>query len=166
MKMIKMHKKISKLRFIREVIRKWRFHIFVQKMARKKMEKMYKNLHVSYLQMVNDVFGDEDEVNPSLIKEFERFGNNLGMFKNEEPGALDNKGLYESVQKKYIFDSSFNDNLNLDFTNLNNSNLNNFNDNNEEDVKEIKKENLEDSNSKNKKNDKESSILFSKFKSH
>ena len=166
MRMIKMHKRISKLRFIREVIRKWRFHIFVQKMARKKMEKMYKNLHVSYLQMVNDVFGDEDEVNPSLIKEFERFGNNLGMFKNEEPGALDNKGLYESVQKKYIFDSSFNDNLNLDFTNLNNSNLNNFNDNNEEDVKEIKKENLEDSYSKNKKNVKESSYLFSKFKSH
>ncbi len=166
MRMIRMHKKISKLRFLREIIRKWRFTSFVKKMARKKMELMYKNLHASYLQMANEVFGDEDDVNPSIIKEFERFGNNLGMFNNEEPDAYDNKGFYQSVQKKYIFDSSFNDNSYLDFGNLNNSNLNNFNDNNEEDVKEIKKENLEDSNSKNKKNDKESSILFSKFKSH
>ena len=97
LKMIRMHKRISKLRFIREVIRKWRFNLFVQKMARKKMEKMYKNLHVSYLKMVNEVFGDEDEVNPSVIKEFERFGNNLGMFINEEPGDLDNKGYYQSL---------------------------------------------------------------------
>ncbi len=166
MKMIKMHKKISKLRFIREVIRKWRFHIFVQKMARKKMEKMYKNLHVSYLKMVNEVFGDEDEVNPSVIKEFERFGNNLGMFNNEEPDAYDNKGFYQSVQKKYIFDSSFNDNSYLDFGNLNNSNLNNFKENNEEDEKEIQKENRKRSHSLKKENLKKSINLFSKFKNH
>ena len=57
MKMIRMHKKISKLRFIRKLIRKWSFYSFVHKMARRKMEKMYKNLHVSYLQMVDEVFG-------------------------------------------------------------------------------------------------------------
>ena len=166
LKMIRMHKRISKLRFIREVIRKWRFNLFVQKMARKKMEKMYKNLHVSYLKMVNEVFGDEDEVNPSVIKEFERFGNNLGMFNNEEPDAYDNKGFYQSVQKKYIFDSSFNDNSYLDFGNLNNSNLNNFNENKEEDEKEIQKENRKRSHSLKKENLKKSINLFSKFKNH
>ena len=107
MRMTRMHKKIAKLRFLREIIRKWRFTTFVKKMARKKMELMYKNLHASYLQMANEVFGDEDEVNPSVIKEFERFGNNLGMFNNEEPGDLDNKGYYQSVQKKYVFGTSF-----------------------------------------------------------
>ena len=106
MRMIRMHKKISKLRFLREIIRKWRFSSFVKKMARKKMELMYKNLHASYLQMANEVFGDEDDVNPSIIKEFERFGNNLGMFNNEEPGDLDNKGYYQKVSKKYIFGTS------------------------------------------------------------
>ena len=130
------------------------------------MEKMYKNLHVSYLKMVNEVFGDEDEVNPSVIKEFERFGNNLGMFNNEEPDAYDNKGFYQSVQKKYIFDSSFNDNSYLDFGNLNNSNLNNFKENNEEDEKEIQKENRKRSHSLKKENLKKSINLFSKFKNH
>ena len=71
------------------------------------MELMYKNLHASYLQMANEVFGDEDDVNPSIIKEFERFGNNLGMFNNEEPGDLNNKGYYQKVSKKYIFGTSF-----------------------------------------------------------
>ena len=142
MKMIRMHKKISKLRFIRKLIRKWRFYSFVHKMARRKMEKMYKNLHVSYLQMVDEVFGEEDEINPSLIKEFERFGNNLGMFNNEQPGVLDNKGFYTSVQKKYIFENFINNDSNLDNTSFNFSNLNKSHLNNKED------ENQQDSYSK------------------
>ena len=32
-------------------------------MARKKMELMYKNLHASYLQMTNEVYVNEDDVN-------------------------------------------------------------------------------------------------------
>ena len=57
-------------------------------MAKKKIEKIYKNLHTSYLKIVNEVFYDEDEINLSIIKEFEYFGNNLGMFNNVEPGVL------------------------------------------------------------------------------
>ena len=50
-KMTFMHKGISERRFIREIIRKWRFATFVKVMAKRKLELMYKNLHVSYLQM-------------------------------------------------------------------------------------------------------------------
>ena len=99
-----MHKKIAKQRFYREMIRKWRFAAFAKKMARKKLELMYKNLHASYLQMADEFFG-EDSVNPSVIKEFEMFGNNVGMFTGENPqvGEEINKKYYANVEKKYIF---------------------------------------------------------------
>ena len=99
-----MHKKVAKQRYIRELTRKWRFAAFVKKMARKKLELMYKNLHVSYLQMANEVFGDEDD-NPSVMKEFERFGTNIGMFSSEEPSLNDelSRKYIKTVQKKYVF---------------------------------------------------------------
>ena len=77
---------------------------FAKKMARKKMELMYKNLHSSYMQMANEFFG-EDNVNPSVIKEFEMFGNNVGMFTGENPqvGEEINKKYYANVEKKYSF---------------------------------------------------------------
>ena len=99
-----MHKNVAKQRFMREIIRKWRFSAFVKKMARRKLELMYKNLHLSYLQMANEVFGDEDSVNPSIIKEFERFGNGIGMFSNAEPNNLDEEKYCKGVSKKYIFE--------------------------------------------------------------
>ena len=55
-----MHKKIAQQRFYRELIRKWRFAAFAKKMARKKLELMYKNLHASYLQMADEFFGEGD----------------------------------------------------------------------------------------------------------
>ena len=99
-----MHKKIAQQRFYRELIRKWRFAAFAKKMARKKLELMYKNLHASYLQMADEFFG-EDSVNPSVIKEFEMFGNNVGMFTGENPqiGEEVNKKYYANVEKKYSF---------------------------------------------------------------
>ena len=99
-----MHKNVAKQRFMREIIRKWRFSAFVKKMARRKLELMYKNLHLSYLQMANEVFGDEDSVNHSIIKEFERFGNGIGMFSNADPNNLDEEKYCKGVSKKYIFE--------------------------------------------------------------
>ena len=99
-----MHKKITNQRFFRELIRKWRFIAFTKKMARRKLELMYKNLHASYMQMADEIFGD-DEVNPSVIKQFEMFGNNVGMFTAQEPevGEEMNKKYYTTVDKRYVF---------------------------------------------------------------
>ena len=99
-----MHKKITNQRFFRELIRKWRFIAFTKKMARRKLELMYKNLHASYMQMADEIFGD-DEVNPSVIKQFEMFGNNVGMFTAQEPevGEEMNKKYYTAVDKRYVF---------------------------------------------------------------
>ena len=101
----KMHKSIAEQRFYRELIRKWRFISFTKKMARKKLELMYKNLHASYLQMADEIFGDDNNVNPSVFKEFERFGSNVGMFTGQEPEVDEeiSKKYYTTVDKKYVF---------------------------------------------------------------
>ena len=54
--------------------------------------------------MANEVFGDEDD-NPSVMKEFERFGTNIGMFSSEEPSLNDelSRKYIKTVQKKYVF---------------------------------------------------------------
>ena len=88
-------------------------------MARRKLELMYKNLHASYMQMADEIFGD-DEVNPSVIKQFEMFGNNVGMFTAQEPevGEELKKKYYTSVDKRYVFknDGETNNELRRTFT--------------------------------------------------
>jgi hypothetical protein len=104
-RIMKMHKSIARQRFIRELIRKWRFITFVKKMSRRKLELMYKSLHISYLQMANEVFGDDDGTsNPSIIKEFERFGAGIGMFTNEDPTNIEEEKYCKGVSKKYHFE--------------------------------------------------------------
>ena len=100
---------MAKSRWIRQLIRKWRFISFVRKMTREKMELMYKNLQVSYLEMVNSIFSDEEAKNPGVAKEFERFGNGIGMFVNEDPynnNALENQ-LCLGVKKQYLFPNAY-----------------------------------------------------------
>ncbi len=105
-KMTFMHRGIAERRFIREIIRKWRFTTFVKVMAKRKLELMYKNLHVSYLQMANEVFGDEETTtNASVVKEFERFGTDVGMWGNEDPNIPTETGYVKSINKKYIFET-------------------------------------------------------------
>ena len=97
------NKEVARARWIRQLIRKWRFITFMKKMAKKKMELMYKNLHVSYLEMVNTIFSDTEKINPSVIKEFERFGYDVGMFINEDPYKPREGKNCLGVKKKYLF---------------------------------------------------------------
>ena len=69
------------------------------------MELMYKNLHVSYLEMVNSLFSDEESTNPGVAKEFERFGNGIGMFINEDPYNSYDENLCLGIKKQYLFPS-------------------------------------------------------------
>ena len=97
------NKEISEKRWIRVLIRKWRFKSFSKNISKKKMAFLYKHLHVNYLEMVNDVFGEEEQANPSVIKEFERFGSNVGMWENEHPGFIEESNFCKNVQKRFSF---------------------------------------------------------------
>ena len=61
-------------------------------------------MHASYLQMADEIFGD-DQINPSVFKEFERFGSNVGMFTGQEPEIDEelNKKYYTNLDKRYVF---------------------------------------------------------------
>jgi hypothetical protein len=100
-----MNKDIAKKHFLREIIRKWKFVSFMKKVAKSKMEAMYKTMHLNYLYMTNEVFGDEEH---GLIKEFETFGNSIGMFTNEDLEIYEEtkKKFYRSVKKRYIFEAT------------------------------------------------------------
>ena len=53
--------------------------------------------------MVNDVFGEEKNENPSVIKEFERFGANVGMWENEHPDFVEESKYCQNVRKNFKF---------------------------------------------------------------
>jgi len=104
MKMVMMHKTIAYQRFIRELVRKWRFSAFIQCISRRKLELMYKNLHVSYLQMANELFGEKgSNKNASIAKEFERLANRMGMFTNEDYTSVTEENFCEKITKSYVF---------------------------------------------------------------
>ena len=102
-KMIMMHKAIAYQRYIRELIRKWRFSAFIQNISRRKLELLYKNLHVSYLQMANEMFGEKGEKNASVVKEFERLATRMGIFTNEDYNNPNEENFCEKINKRYVF---------------------------------------------------------------
>ena len=102
-KMVMMHKTIAYQRFIRELVRKWRFSAFIQSISRRKLELMYKNLHVSYLQMANELFGEKGTKNASVVKEFERISTRMGLFTNEDYNSVNEENFCEKITKKYVF---------------------------------------------------------------
>ena len=61
-------KKTKKNNFLISIIRKWRFITFVNNMAKKKLELMYKNLHVSYMEMADEVLNSPDAVTSKELK--------------------------------------------------------------------------------------------------
>jgi len=95
-----MHNDISEKKFNKELIKRWKFIVHMQRLAKKKMESMYKAFHVQYLSAANDIFGDEEN-NAGVISEFSTLSEQLGMFKNES---------FESVEnmKKHFVKSSIN----------------------------------------------------------
>jgi hypothetical protein len=100
-----MFKGIAKNRFLREIIRKWRFISFVKIMAKKKLELMYKDLHVSYLQLANEFFDEESNINGlTIIKEFEEFNNGIGAWNGENPKRIPEASFCKKVNRKYVFD--------------------------------------------------------------
>ena len=48
--------------FVIKIIRKWRFMCYINKVTKKKLELMYNNLQVSYLDIANEVFNSQDNI--------------------------------------------------------------------------------------------------------
>ena len=55
--------------------------------------------------MANCLFGDENKNEPSVIKEFERFGTKVGMWENEKPNEKGEEKYVKLMKTQYVFDS-------------------------------------------------------------
>jgi hypothetical protein len=100
-----MHNDIADRRFNKEVIKRWKFLVHMQKLARKKMESMYKNFHIQYLSAAQDIFGDEEN-NAGMISEFSSLSEKFGMFKYEHADTVENykrNFIKSSSVRKYNF---------------------------------------------------------------
>ena len=126
LKITNLHKNLLKFNFIREFIRKWRFFTFKNKLMQNKKKKILQNLQNSYLIMAENIFGDKNKKNPSIIKEFERFSSNVGMFNSENAEKLNkiNNKYFKNVTKKYLFNRVIYNNNNNNSKNDSNFSLN------------------------------------------
>jgi len=99
-----LHNDIADKKFNLEIIKRWKFYAFMQKLARKKLESLYKNMQCHYLNMANEVFGDEAN-NQGVVAEFSFLSEKMGMFKYESEMNNDNikKTFVKSIKKKYDF---------------------------------------------------------------
>ena len=108
LKLTALNIELAEDKWIRAIIRKWRFITFSKIMSKRKLEYLYKHFQVNYLEMANNVFG-EAESNPSVIKEFERFGSNMGIWENESKGFGEGTKFSKTMKKKLSFaPSNFN----------------------------------------------------------
>ena len=105
-RLLVMEREIAQERFLRQLIRRWRYISFSKKLAMNKMKTIYKNLHMTYLEMANCLFGDEEgQGEPSVIKEFERFGTSVGMWENEKPNEKSEEKYVKTIKTQYVFDA-------------------------------------------------------------
>ena len=102
-KVVMMHKAIAYQRFIRELLRKWRFTTFIHDISRRKIELLYKDLHVAFLQMTNTILGDKGPKDASIVKEFERLSSKMGLFRNEDYSITNEENFCDKITKKYVF---------------------------------------------------------------
>jgi hypothetical protein len=118
------YKKHNNSKITLSLIRKWRYHVTAMKVFKKKLEGMYKQMHIGYLGMVNSFIGNgkcDGEGNGSIYGEFDLLNQKMGVYKPQ----LSNIEFSESFKTEeypheYIEDNddinyndSFNNNLNM-----------------------------------------------------
>ena len=54
--------------YLISIIRKWRFITFVSNLVKKKLQLMYNNLHVSYLEIADEIFNTPQSITPKDLK--------------------------------------------------------------------------------------------------
>ena len=102
-KITKTHRRISKDRWLQNIIRRWRFITFVKKMAMKKMELMYKDLHVTYLEMADTVLNEDSPMGPYDRRFIPDMNKDKYLQKFRDPYLVKGAKPYEGIKKQYMF---------------------------------------------------------------
>lgn len=96
---------IQKNKYLTTIIRKWRFITFVSNLAKKKLKLMYNNLHVSYLDIADEIFSSPEVMTSKEIKELLKYenlkkSNQINSFFIKELGFNSEESFYKSFGKK------------------------------------------------------------------
>jgi hypothetical protein len=126
-------RKSKKNNFLKSIIRKWRFITFVNNLTKKKLELMYKNLHVSYMEMADEVLNSRDTLTSKELKQFFNSGSenkfNIGTL--TEAFLIKELGFDSETTFNKSFDrmsglsmnnNSFKNKSNIDYYNCRNKN--------------------------------------------
>ena len=98
------HKKIAKDRWLLRLIKRWRFITFVKKMAMKKMELMYKDLHVTYLEMADSVLNEGSPLGPYGNRILNEMNSDRYLFDFNDPYLIKGSKAYKGMKKQYVFE--------------------------------------------------------------
>ena len=98
------HKNIAEDRWILRLIKKWRFLTFVKKMAMKKMELMYKDLHVTYLEMADSVLKDGSPLGPNGSNFLHDINKDKYFYDFYDPYLVKGAKPYKAIKKEIVFE--------------------------------------------------------------
>ena len=97
------HRNISKDRWILYLIRRWRFVTFIKKMAMKKMELMYQDLHVTYLEMADNVLNERAPMGPYDRRFLPDIKMEKYLYDFNDPFLVKGSQPYQCIKKQYVF---------------------------------------------------------------
>jgi hypothetical protein len=97
------HRKIAKDRWLQNLIRRWRFIAFIKKMALKKLELMYKDLHVNYLEMADTLLSEGSPMGPYERRFLPDIKMDKYLFDFDDPLLIKGAKPYQGTKMKYIF---------------------------------------------------------------
>ena len=96
-KITKINKQISEDRWMRQIIRRWRFLTYTKILAKKKLKFLYKNLYNGYIESVKNIYNDNNLFEDQ--KESEKI--NQGMFIDVNYYNRERE-IYNKIKEKYI----------------------------------------------------------------
>ena len=99
------HRNIKDDRWLLKLIKKWRFITFVKKMALKKMELIYKDLHVTYLEMADNVLNEGAPLGPYGSRFLPDINIDKYLYEFNDPLLMKGSEAYKGVKKQYVFES-------------------------------------------------------------
>ena len=98
------HRNIKDDRWLLKLIKKWRFITFVKKMALKKMELIYKDLHVTYLEMADNVLNEGAPLGPYGSRFLPDINIDKYLYEFNDPLLMKGSEAYKGVKKQYVFE--------------------------------------------------------------
>jgi hypothetical protein len=98
------HRNIKDDRWLLKLIKKWRFITFVKKMALKKMELIYKDLHVTYLEMADNVLNEGAPLGPYGSRFLPDINIDKYLYDFNDPLLMKGSDAYKGVKKQYVFE--------------------------------------------------------------